>query len=274
MRHFHYSLICLDKSKLWQQTPLFEIHPIICKSVFTILLEKWHCVLWDCGFTLISWRILALSKLFDIKDRRGELNNLLQLKHDPLKNCFKPVSETVLSSLHWLLAKTMIDFKIFLSYQGLHVQGPTDLKELLVPYNPSRELHSQQAGSLGIPRIFKSTSYKVPQLWNHRLASVWKADTLCTFRSRLEMFLFRRLRLLSRAAGILLRLLSLHWAPLCSSCLTSDLLSILFVPQLARVTDLTTFQESLCVYCLTGFLRIITSFPWIFSGPTTVFSTL
>ena len=43
-----------------------------------------------------------------------------------------------------LKAKFRIEFKIlFLTYKALHGQAPSYLKELIVPYYPSRTLHSQ-----------------------------------------------------------------------------------------------------------------------------------
>ena len=47
----------------------------------------------------------------------------------------------VLASLHWLPIKYRIEFKILLlTYKALSGQAPVYLKELVVPYNPSRTL--------------------------------------------------------------------------------------------------------------------------------------
>ncbi|XP_034541124.1 uncharacterized protein LOC117814108, partial [Notolabrus celidotus] len=103
----------------------------------------------------------------------------------------------VLASLHWLPIKCRIEFKILLlTYKALKNQTPSYLKELIVPYNPSRTLRSQHAGLLVVPKISKSSvggrtfSYQAPLLWNHLPVRVREADTLSTFKSRLKTFLF------------------------------------------------------------------------------------
>ena len=103
----------------------------------------------------------------------------------------------VLASLHWLPVKSRIEFKILLlTYKALNGQAPSYLKELLVPYYPTRTLRSQNAGLLVVPRVSKSRmggrafKYQAPLLWNHLPVSVREADTLSTFKSRLKTFLF------------------------------------------------------------------------------------
>uniref|UniRef100_A0A3Q3F3D0 Reverse transcriptase domain-containing protein n=1 Tax=Labrus bergylta TaxID=56723 RepID=A0A3Q3F3D0_9LABR len=57
----------------------------------------------------------------------------------------------VLTSLHWLPIQSRIEFKILLlTYKALNGQAPSYLKELLVPYCPSRTLRSQNAGLLRV----------------------------------------------------------------------------------------------------------------------------
>ena len=60
----------------------------------------------------------------------------------------------ILASLHWLPVKSRIEFKILLlTYKALHGQAPSYLKELIVPYCPSRTLRSQDAGFLVVPIV-------------------------------------------------------------------------------------------------------------------------
>ncbi len=55
----------------------------------------------------------------------------------------------VLASLHWLPVKSRIEFKVLLlTYKALNNQAPSYLKELIVPYYPSRSLRSQNAAYL------------------------------------------------------------------------------------------------------------------------------
>ena len=74
--------------------------------------------------------------------------------------------------------------------------APSYLKELIVPYHPTRALCSQNSDLLVVPKVSKSRvgarafSYQAPLLWNHLPVSVREADTLSTFKSRLKTFLY------------------------------------------------------------------------------------
>ena len=103
----------------------------------------------------------------------------------------------VLASLHWLPVKSRIEFKILLlTFKALNNMAPVYIEELLVPYQPTRALRSQNSGLLVVPKVSKSRvgarafSYQAPLLWNHLPLSVREADTICTFKSRLKTFLF------------------------------------------------------------------------------------
>ncbi len=103
----------------------------------------------------------------------------------------------VLSTLHWLLIKHCIDFKIlFINFKALNGLDPQYLSELLSHYSPPCPLRSQNSGHLIIPRISKSTAdgrsffYFAPELWNNLPNNVREADTLCQFKSRLKTHLF------------------------------------------------------------------------------------
>ena len=103
----------------------------------------------------------------------------------------------VLASLHWLPVKSRIELKILLlTFKALNNMAPLYLKELVVPYQPTRALRSQNSSLLVIPKVSKSRvgarafSYQAPHLWNHLPLSVREADTICMFKSRLKTFLF------------------------------------------------------------------------------------
>ena len=103
----------------------------------------------------------------------------------------------VLASLHWLPVKSRIEFKILLlTFKALNNMAPLYLKKLVVPYQPTRALRSQNSNLLVVPTVSKSRvgarafSYQAPHLWNHLPLSVREADTICTFKSRLKTFLF------------------------------------------------------------------------------------
>ena len=76
-----------------------------------------------------------------------------------------------LAALHWLPVKSRITLKILLlTYKALIGDAPSYLKELVVPYCPTRELRSLNAGLLVVPRVLKSRmgarafSYQAPLL--------------------------------------------------------------------------------------------------------------
>ena len=103
----------------------------------------------------------------------------------------------VLSTLHWLPIKHRIEFKILLiTSKTLNGLAPQYLNKLLLHYSPPCPLHSQNSGNLIIPRISKSTaggrsfSYLAPKLWSNLPYTVWGADTLCQYKSRLKTHLF------------------------------------------------------------------------------------
>ena len=103
----------------------------------------------------------------------------------------------VLAALHWLPIEHRIEFKILLlAYKALNGQAPSYLKELIIPYCPTRALRSKNAGLLVVPRVSKSTmgarafSYQAPLLWNQLPVCVQAADTLYVFKSALKTFLF------------------------------------------------------------------------------------
>ncbi|XP_034541068.1 uncharacterized protein LOC117814067 [Notolabrus celidotus] len=103
----------------------------------------------------------------------------------------------ILQQLHWLPITHRINYKILLlTFKSKHNLAPPYLSEVIVIYYPSRTLRSQHAGLLVRPKVSKSSmggrtfSYQVPLLWNHLPVRVQEVDTLSTFKSRLQTFLF------------------------------------------------------------------------------------
>ncbi len=102
----------------------------------------------------------------------------------------------VVSTQDWLPNKHCVNFKILLiTYKALNGLAPQFLSKFLLHYSPPRPLRSQNSGHLMIPRISKSTAggrsffYLAPKLWNNLPNTVWEADTLCQFKSRLKTHL-------------------------------------------------------------------------------------
>ncbi len=104
----------------------------------------------------------------------------------------------VLESLHWLPVSFRVDFQILmLTYKALHGLAPQYFSELLIPYTPTRDLHSSETGLLTVPltrlrsmgdRAFSSLA---PKLWNSLPIEIRQAKTLSTFKSRLKTHFFR-----------------------------------------------------------------------------------
>ena len=141
-----------------------------------------------CNSLLSGCTINSLKSLQLIQNAAARV-----LTRTGIRNHITPV----LASLHWLPVKSRIEFKILLlTYKALNDQAPSYLKELVIPYYPTRPLRSQDADLLVVPKISKSRlgarafSYQAPLLWNNLPISVREADTLSTFKSRLKTFLF------------------------------------------------------------------------------------
>lgn len=74
--------------------------------------------------------------------------------HVPTRTGVRDHISPVLASLHRLPIKSRIEIKIFLlTYKANNGQAPSYLKELVVPYYPTRSLHSLDAGLLVVPGV-------------------------------------------------------------------------------------------------------------------------
>ncbi len=98
----------------------------------------------------------------------------------------------VLSTLHWLLIKHRIDFKILLiTYKALNGLAPQFLSKLLSHYSPPCPLRFQNSGHLinleyEIQLGGRSFFYLAAKLWNNLPKTVQEKDTFCQFKSRLK----------------------------------------------------------------------------------------
>ncbi len=104
----------------------------------------------------------------------------------------------ILQSLHWQPIKFRISYKILLlAYKAQNDLAPAYLTNLLLCYNPTCSLRSQNSGLLVVVHmIAKSTkggrtfSYLALKLWNSLPDNVRGSDTLSLFKSRLKTHLF------------------------------------------------------------------------------------
>ena len=103
-----------------------------------------------------------------------------------------------LADLHWLPIEQRVKFKVLLlCFKCMNNQGPSYLKELLIPYNPERSLRSASANLLVEPRS-STVSYgdrafcvAGPKLWNQLPESIKNCDSVSAFKSNLKTHFFR-----------------------------------------------------------------------------------
>ena len=105
----------------------------------------------------------------------------------------------ILSSLHWLPVEQRITFKILLlTFKALHDKGPGYLKNLLVPYSPSRTLRSANNKMLCCPKTHyvdtkkRAFSVRAPAEWNMLPMDLKNCNTVNSFKSRLKTYLFKK----------------------------------------------------------------------------------
>ena len=102
----------------------------------------------------------------------------------------------LLRSLHWLLVRFRILFKInLLTYKTLREKQPVYLHSMLAASIPSRSLRSNNDNSLSVPRVKTNTGARAfhscaPSLWNNLPLSVRSAISVATFKKYLKTHLF------------------------------------------------------------------------------------
>ena len=104
----------------------------------------------------------------------------------------------LLKDLHWLPIKSRIQFKILLLvFKSIHGEGPAYLASMLEEYCPSRRLRSADQSRLVEPLTHKKYGERAfsvagPKLWNALRDNVKKAETVCSFKSKLKTLLFQK----------------------------------------------------------------------------------
>lgn len=96
----------------------------------------------------------------------------------------------VLTSVHWLPVKYMIDFKVLLlTYKSVHSQGPACLRDLLQYHIAKRKLRSGNSVVLSVPRTRLHTvafCSLAPCLWNALPGYLTNCDSVDVFKSNLK----------------------------------------------------------------------------------------
>ena len=103
----------------------------------------------------------------------------------------------LLKQLHWLPIKARIEYKLaLLCFKSLNDTSPSYIKELTLPYAPSRTLRSSSTRLLVTPRVSLKTygerafSYSGPTVWNSLPENIRFVTSLDKFKKDLKTHLF------------------------------------------------------------------------------------
>lgn len=153
----------------------------IVHSLVTNKLDHHNSLLFGLNKTL-------LTRLQKVQNTAAKLITLSQ-KYDHVT--------PILKELHWIPVEQRIIFKIaLLVYKALNEAGPAYLRELLTPYQPSRQLRSADNLDLCIPRVkltygSRAFSYAGPKVWNSLPHDIRNSSSLNVFKSKLKTHLFK-----------------------------------------------------------------------------------
>jgi hypothetical protein len=109
---------------------------------------------------------------------------------------FRSKTTRLLKSLHWLPINERIKFKIaVLTFKAINVAKPSYLTDLLIPYQPTRDLRSRGTNLLVVPDIRsaigrRSFSFSAPTIWNSLPPEIRSCTCFLTFPNKLKTHLF------------------------------------------------------------------------------------
>lgn len=102
-----------------------------------------------------------------------------------------------LKKLHWLPVKQRIQYKIILlTWKALHNEAPLYVRNMLTPYQPTRQLRSGDQMLLQVPRTKLKTygdrafSVAAPREWNSLPQEIRLVSGKESFKQRLKTYLF------------------------------------------------------------------------------------
>ena len=102
----------------------------------------------------------------------------------------------ILRKLQWLPVNQRITYKVaLLTFKSLQIKQPSYLFDLLIPYQPARNLRSSNQSLLTIPPVKttvgrRSFAFSAPTIWNALPATLRQTTSLSHFRSGLKTHLF------------------------------------------------------------------------------------
>ena len=104
----------------------------------------------------------------------------------------------ILANLHWLPIDRRIEYKILLTtFKALHGLAPGYIRDLIVQYNPPRNMRSMNLSLLHeIPAKYvtfgeRSFKFCAPKLWNKMPVNLRKIDELEAFKGETKTYLYK-----------------------------------------------------------------------------------
>ena len=137
-----------------------------------------------CNSLLYGVSNVSLSKLQHVQNSAARL--IMHIKKS------EHITPTLIK-LHWLPVTHQITFKLLLlTFKALSGMAPSYISDLLVPYQPSRNLRSADTNLLCVPRSQLVTygdrafSIAAPKLWNSLPVHLRNCPSLTVFKSGLK----------------------------------------------------------------------------------------
>ena len=159
------------------------------ESTKTLVHAYVTCRLDNCNSLLLGSPDYIIQKLQRVQNCAARL-----VAGQPRAAHIRPV----LKELHWLPVEQRITFKVLLlTFKALNNLAPPYLSQLIVPYNPTRNLRSAGKHLLEVPNVRlksygdRAFSVAAPKQWNDIPLDIKLSGSVDVFKSRLKTYLFR-----------------------------------------------------------------------------------
>ena len=184
----HVSSVC--KSALFHLRNIAKIRMYLTsESTKTLVHAYVTCRLDNCNSLLLGSPEYIIQKLQRVQNCAARL-----VAGQPRAAHIRPV----LKELHWLPVEQRITFKVLLlTFKALNNLAPPYLSQLIVPYNPTRNLRSASKHLLEVPNVRlksygdRAFSVAAPKHWNDIPLDIKLSGSVDVFKSRLKTYLFR-----------------------------------------------------------------------------------
>ena len=184
----HVSSVC--KSALFHLWIIAKIRMYLTsESTKTLVHAYVTCRLDNCNSLLLGSPKYMIQKLQRVQNCAARL-----VAGQPRASHICPV----LKELHWLPDEQRITFKVLLlTFKALNNLAPPYLSQLIVPYNPTRNLRSAGKHLLEVPSVRlksygnRAFSVAAPKQWNKIPLDIKLSRSVDVFKSRLKTYLFR-----------------------------------------------------------------------------------